>query len=137
MEFTFRIDAISDAAEKIVLKARTAAVICFSGESGAGKTTLIREICKQLQVVSHVNSPTFTIINEYRTNVDDTVFHIDLYRMRNEAEAIAAGVEDCLLSGNLCLVEWPEIAPGIIPDDAVHAELLAIDEQTRKLLIKS
>jgi tRNA threonylcarbamoyladenosine biosynthesis protein TsaE len=81
-----------------------------------------------------VGSPTFSIINEY-AYPGGLIYHIDLYRLKDEAEAIRAGVEDVLYSGNICLVEWPERAPGIFPEDAVAIFLEAIDPQTRRLQI--
>jgi tRNA threonylcarbamoyladenosine biosynthesis protein TsaE len=79
-------------------------------------------MCEVLEVTSAVGSPTFSIINEYRYKWG-IIYHIDLYRLKNEEEALRAGVEDCLYSGALCLVEWPERAPGVFPEDTVHAYL--------------
>ena len=85
-----------------------------------------------------VGSPTFSIINEYEYDCEGTkkvMFHIDLYRLKDEEEAIRTGVEDALYSGYICLVEWPEKAPGIFPDDAVHVSIELVDIKTRHLKI--
>lgn len=113
-----------------VVKEQT--VIAFHGEMGSGKTTFIRALCELKQVSSSFSSPTFSIINEYLFP-GGTIFHIDLYRLEDEDEAIRAGVEDCLYSGNICLIEWPEKAPGIFPAKTLHIHIDFIDTQTRRL----
>ena len=107
-------------------------VIAFHGQMGAGKTTFIHALCEVLQVNSTISSPTFSIINEY-SYPGGTIYHIDLYRLKDEDEAIRAGVEDCLYSGNICLVEWPERAPGIFPETTRHVEIQFVDMHTRRL----
>src|SRR5215211_4908939 len=95
-------------------------VIAFHGEMGSGKTTLIHALCESKEVSSNISSPTFSIINEYLFP-GGAIFHVDLYRLKDEDEAIRAGVEDCLYSDHICFVEWPEKASGIFPPDTVHA----------------
>jgi tRNA threonylcarbamoyladenosine biosynthesis protein TsaE len=112
-------------------------VWAIHGELGAGKTTFIHALCEVLQVRDVVTSPTFAIINEYRSPVAGIIYHMDWYRIKNEEEAMQAGIEDCLLSGNLCLIEWPDKAPGILNDDTLNIYLEAIDENTRRLTIYS
>lgn len=99
---------------------------------GAGKTTLIHAICEEKKIQSVVSSPTFAIINEYNSDTE-TIFHIDLYRLKDEEEAIRTGVEDSLYSGNVCLVEWPEKAPGIFPPETCHVRIEEIDANLRKI----
>ena len=99
---------------------------------GSGKTTFIHTLCETLQVSSPVTSPTFSIINEYAFPAGK-IFHLDLYRIKNEDEAIRAGVEDCLYSGEICLVEWPEKAPGIFPPDTQSVFISLLDPATRKI----
>lgn len=114
-------------------------VFAFHGNMGAGKTTFIHSLCDAKGVKDTVGSPTFSIINEYEyTSNGDTkkIFHIDLYRLKDEAEAIQAGVEDCLYSDHLCLVEWPDRSPGIFPEDTVHVYIDVIDSANRRLRIK-
>ena len=110
-------------------------VFAFHGQMGAGKTTLIHALCDYMKVTSTVGSPTFSIINEYSYN-GGTVYHVDLYRLRDEEEAIRAGVEDCLYSGNTCLVEWPERAAAIFPAGTVHVYMEAADDQTRLMRVE-
>lgn len=100
---------------------------------GAGKTTFIHGLCEAKGVTDTVGSPTFSIINEYRYP-GGRIFHIDLYRLKDEEEAIRAGVEDVLYSGDICLVEWPERAPEIFPPDTVQIRLEVLDPDTRKII---
>lgn len=135
MVVNFKLSEIENAASELLVFIHDKKVIAFHGEMGVGKTTFIHAICNVLQVKDVVGSPTFSIINEYRTGSGDTIFHLDLYRLKDETEAIAAGVEDCLYSGNLCLVEWPEKAARIFPPDAVHCYLKSVSHNERKLQI--
>ena len=107
-------------------------VIAFHGSMGAGKTTFIHALCTIKGVTDTVGSPTFSIINEYKYP-GGKIFHIDLYRLKDEEEALRAGVEDVLYSGELCLVEWPDRAPGIFPPDTVEVKIEALDPFTRKI----
>jgi tRNA threonylcarbamoyladenosine biosynthesis protein TsaE len=108
-------------------------VFLFHGEMGAGKTTLIEAICAAKGVREHMSSPTFSIINQYgftEEGEEKLIYHIDLYRLKDEEEVIQAGVEDCVYSGSLCMIEWPQKAPGLFdqtaasifiePADATH-----------------
>ena len=99
---------------------------------GSGKTTLIHALCVVKGVTDTVGSPSFSIINEYRYP-EGRIFHLDLYRLKDEEEALRAGVEDVLYSGDLCLVEWPDRAPGIFPPDTVDIRLEVLDPETRVL----
>jgi tRNA threonylcarbamoyladenosine biosynthesis protein TsaE len=113
-------------------------VIAFHGQMGAGKTTLIHAMCEAKQVKDIVGSPTFSIINEYQFEENDQlekIYHIDLYRLKDEEEARLAGVEDCLYSGNICLVEWPEKAETLFPSGTLHVFITLVDTETRKLHI--
>jgi len=87
----------------------------FEGEMGAGKTTLIKELCRVLKVTDVVTSPTFSLVNEYFTEQGETIYHFDFYRITKEEEALNIGVEEYLYSGNLCLIEWPSRIPSLIP----------------------
>jgi tRNA threonylcarbamoyladenosine biosynthesis protein TsaE len=140
MEFRFSLDNINEVAKscwQIAAKAG-ARVLAFHGQMGAGKTTFIHALCDVRGVKDVVGSPTFSIINEYlfiENGEEKKIYHIDLYRLRDEEEALQAGVEDCLYSDHLCLVEWPEKAPGIFPGNTIHIYIEAIDTQIRKLLV--
>lgn len=132
MELNIKLHDIRKMAETVWKVVGDAKVIAFHGEMGSGKTTFIHALCEVKQVSSTIGSPTFSIINEY-VFPGGTIFHIDLYRLEDEGEAIRAGVEDCLYSGNICLVEWPEKAPGIFPENTLNVYLDFIDSQTRRL----
>ncbi len=110
-------------------------VWAFYAPMGSGKTTFIHALCEILEVGDTVSSPTFAIINEYRSRVARTIYHMDWYRLKDEEEAMNAGVEDALNSGDLCLVEWPEKAEGLLPDDTFHVHIEALDETTRRIFV--
>ena len=134
MELRFTLEEIGEAARRFWQAANGATVFAFHGAMGAGKTTFIHAFCEAKGVTSTIGSPTFSIINEYAWP-GGKMYHIDLYRLKDEEEAMQAGVEDCLYSGNICLVEWPERAAGIFPDDALAVYINAVDPQTRILRI--
>ena len=111
------IDDLPEAAETLLQMLRPQGVAAFYGEMGAGKTTLIRELCARLGVEDNVNSPTFSIVNEYCTPEGELVYHFDCYRLDSPAEALDFGGEEYLYSGNRCLIEWPEKIENLLPDD--------------------
>ena len=133
MEVNFTLEQIRQTAERLLSASANYKVFAFHGEMGAGKTTFIHALCQAMGVMDVITSPTFSIINQYQTNNGQTVYHMDLYRIKDENEAIQAGVEDCLYSGNVCLVEWPEKATGIFPDETLHITITSVDDNTRKL----
>ena len=135
MELIFTLTEIKWAAKQLLNLMGGNKVLAIHGEMGAGKTTFVHAICEVLGVEDVVTSPTFSIINQYLYNNDETIYHIDLYRLKNEQEAIATGVEDCLYSGSYCFVEWPEKAPAIFSNNTIHAWLYTVDINTRKLVI--
>lgn len=134
MDRTFTLDGVEPVAIELWETVLNAKVIAFHGEMGAGKTTFIHVLCDVKQVKDVVGSPTYSIINEYKTN-EGKLFHIDLYRLEGLDEVVGAGVEECLYSGNICLVEWPERAAAIFPADTVHVYLDVVDEFTRRIRI--
>ena len=136
MELRFTLDTISNAAMQFSHWIISRKVIAFHGEMGVGKTTFIHSFCDFLGVKSTISSPTFSIINEYILADGSIIYHMDLYRLKSETEAIHAGIEDCLYSGNMCLVEWPDKIPGLLPPDTFHCELLSLSDNARKLRIK-
>jgi tRNA threonylcarbamoyladenosine biosynthesis protein TsaE len=134
MELEFGLESIDSAAELIMEAAKGKTIISFSGEMGAGKTTLIHALCRRMGINGSMGSPTFSIINEYEYK-GAPVYHIDLYRCKDEDEAIRAGVEDCLFSGCLCLVEWPSKAPGLFPDDTIRVSITETEDHARLLSV--
>ena len=136
MVITFRLDEIARAAAGFWEAAGNKKVMAFYGQMGAGKTTFIHALCRAKGTAGTLSSPTFSIINEY-PYPDGVIYHIDLYRLNQEEDAFKAGVEDCLYSGNICLVEWPERAEALFPPETLHVQVEVIDEQTRKVRVKS
>ena len=135
MNFTYTLDEINEAAQQVFKYSKGAKVWAINGEMAAGKTTFIHTLCENLGVHSAVGSPTYAIINEYKSNVG-AIYHMDWYRLKDEEEALQAGVEDCILSGNLCLIEWPEKALSLLPDNCFHININVLDEQTREIFIR-
>lgn len=136
MDVLFTLPQIQSAAAKFLAAIKNSNVIALHGEMGAGKTTFVHAVCNELGVANAVSSPTFSIINEYTTAAGNTIYHLDLYRLKSVEEAINAGVEDCFYSGNLCLVEWPEIAPSIFPENTLHAYIEIAGNIERRLVIR-
>src|SRR5215467_7476568 len=132
MEWQFGLKNIKVVAHEFWKKFGDKKIFAFYGDLGAGKTTFIHALCEVKHVTSAVASPTFSIINEYDSPAGK-IFHIDLYRLKGEEEALRAGVEDCLYSNEICLLEWPQRAPGILPSEAVHVFIDSIDRETRKI----
>jgi tRNA threonylcarbamoyladenosine biosynthesis protein TsaE len=133
MELHFHLTDIAAAAQQFIDATKGRKVFAFHGDMGAGKTTFITTVCKLLGVPDVVSSPTFSIINQYKTSRGQIVYHLDLYRLKDEEEAIMAGVEDCFYSGHYCFTEWPEKTPGLFPDDTVHCFLTLAGNDERKL----
>ena len=129
------IDDLPDAAEKILEMLRPGGVAAFYGEMGAGKTTLIREMCAQLDVGDNVNSPTFSIVNEYHTAEGETVYHFDCYRLEKPEEALDFGGEEYLYSGCRCLVEWPEKIESLLPDDTDRVYIRVGENGVREITV--
>ncbi len=147
MEVYFTLDQVRETAAMLLARAAGYKVFAFHGEMGAGKTTFIHALCEVMGVQDVITSPTFSIINQYKTKEaqgalpgamgegGQTIYHMDLYRIEDENEALNAGIEDCLYSGDICFVEWPEKAPGIFPDNTLHIEITSVNDNTRKLKI--
>lgn len=136
MEIYFNFNEIEKTAQKFLEATGSYNLFAFSGELGAGKTSFITAICKVLGVSETVTSPTYSIIQEYKTRDNSTVFHIDLYRIKSKEEALDAGVEECLVSNEICMVEWPERAPEIFPEKTVFCRIEILSDTKRKLITK-
>jgi len=135
VKITYELSGIKDTAARFWKAIDDKKIIAFHGNMGAGKTTFIHALCEVKGVKDVVGSPTFSIINEY-CFPSGKIFHIDLYRLKDEEEAIRAGVEDCLYSDHICFVEWPEKAPDLFPNDTVHVFIEVADSETRHLTIQ-
>ena len=122
----FKLSEIDSIAEWILQSDPASRIICFEGELGAGKTTLIKAVCRKLGVKENVSSPTYSLLNVYHTEESANpheIIHIDLYRLSGEVEAMRAGLEEYIFSGKYCLIEWPQKAPGILPEHFLSVKL--------------
>lgn len=113
----------------------TSKVILVNGEMGAGKTTMIKSLCKALNSTDLVSSPTFSLINEYRTASNEPLYHLDCYRIESEEEAYDFGAEEYLHSGHLCFIEWSEKIASLLPEDSNSLMIEKIDATTRKIIL--
>jgi tRNA threonylcarbamoyladenosine biosynthesis protein TsaE len=136
-EWVFALDELDDLAASLAVLLPANGVVALHGTMGAGKTTLIAALCRHWGVADAVGSPTFSIINEYRAADGRTILHMDWYRLRDEEEALQAGVEDALYSGALCLVEWAEKFPDLVPAHAIHLSLEPLDSNLRRLQMQN
>jgi len=135
MEISFSLDQIDQVAQQ-VLAQNLKNIILFHGAMGTGKTTFIKAIARQLGVNEMTSSPTFSLVNEYTTNDDKTLYHFDLYRLNSEEEAYDMGIDEYFYSGSLCLIEWPEKTPNLIPLDHSTVTLKTLPDGRRHLTVK-
>jgi tRNA threonylcarbamoyladenosine biosynthesis protein TsaE len=135
MEAIFSLDEIDTIAIKI-LSEQPQKVILFNGNMGVGKTTLIKALAKNLGVNDVTSSPTFSLVNEYQTNNNELLFHFDVYRLKNETEAMDMGIEEYLYSGNWCFIEWPEKIPNLIPNEHSIITIELLKDGKRKLTLQ-
>jgi len=117
------IENIDFAAAELLKEFEGQRVVAFFGEMGAGKTTFIQALCRKLNVMEVVNSPTFTIVNEYHTENGNSIYHFDFFRIKKIEEVFDFGYEDYFYSGNYCFIEWPELIVNILPDNAVLVKI--------------
>ena len=111
-------------------------VFAFRGEMGAGKTTFIKALCRELGSTDSLSSPTFSIVNEYQSDSGDPIYHIDLYRVETLQEALDLGLTEYLDSGYYSFIEWPQVAEELMPNDTMLLDLIFMPDQTRNLIIK-
>jgi tRNA threonylcarbamoyladenosine biosynthesis protein TsaE len=132
----YNIDQIGEAAKVVIINCSSQKIWLFDGSMGAGKTTLIREVCKQLGVQDAVQSPTFSIVNEYMTADGCVIYHFDCYRLKNETEALDIGIEDYLYANNRCFIEWPEKIASLLPTNRMTIKIEILSEVERKIVIE-
>jgi tRNA threonylcarbamoyladenosine biosynthesis protein TsaE len=133
---TVSLDGLSSFAQTFWQQAGNTKVFLFYGDMGAGKTTLIEALCLAKGVKERMGSPTFSIINQYAYSEggqEKIIYHIDLYRLKDEEEIIQAGVEDCVYSGAICMVEWPQKAPGLFDDNVAKVYIEPLSETQRRI----
>jgi tRNA threonylcarbamoyladenosine biosynthesis protein TsaE len=109
------IHQLDEVAEKLINFAKEKRIWLFEGDLGAGKTTLIKAICRKLEVEDIVNSPSFSLVNEYKSKNGATIYHLDFYRIKDEEEAMDIGAEEYIFSGNYCFIEWPSKIASLLP----------------------
>jgi tRNA threonylcarbamoyladenosine biosynthesis protein TsaE len=131
----YSLNEIESIARQILKEAGHSKCLAFFADMGAGKTTVINAICKELGVVDNVSSPTYSIINEYRTKESKLIVHMDWYRLKDEGEALNAGVEDYMYNAYLCLIEWPERAEGLLPENFIKVELKTLGKDQREIIV--
>lgn len=129
----FKLDEIEKIAQAVIDK-QPQKIILFKGQMGAGKTTFIKALAKVLGVQNTTSSPTFSLVNEYQTPTD-LVYHFDMYRIKNENEALDFGIDDYLYSGHWCFIEWAEKIPNLIPERHTVITIEVLDNGNRKLIM--
>jgi len=122
------------AAREFLREKPAGSVVALYGSMGAGKTTFTKALCRVLGVPDSVNSPTFTIINEYRDKNGNPVFHFDLYRIEKLEEVYDIGIEEFIYSGRLCLIEWPEKMEQLLPGDCIRVKINVLADGSRELI---
>jgi tRNA threonylcarbamoyladenosine biosynthesis protein TsaE len=133
MKMTFNLSEIENVAMH-VLKELPYKTVLLYGEMGAGKTTLIKEIAKQIGVQEVITSPTFSLVNEYEAG-ETLVYHFDFYRIENEQEALDMGIEDYLYAGNYSFIEWPERIKNLLPKESSIISIRKNNDQSRTLTL--
>ena len=130
-ELHFNLDQITEIAQTILENVQSKTVLLY-GEMGAGKTTLISAIVKEMGATDFASSPTFSLVNEYEIT-NDTIYHFDLYRIKNQYEALDMGIEDYLYSGSWNFIEWPEKIVNLLPEKVTILELSIAEDGGRVL----
>ena len=128
------IDELSKVSDLLISWRDKSNIIAFYGNMGAGKTTLVKNLCSKLGVQDEVNSPTFALVNEYQTESFDSVFHFDFYRIKSLEEVFDIGYEDYFYGGSLCLLEWPELIDPIMPEHFIKVEISLGDTADSRVL---
>ena len=126
---------LSVAARQLVKHAGEKKIFAFYGSMGAGKTTIIKAVCELLGAVDIISSPTFTLVNEYRTSGGETLYHIDFYRIKKQEEVYDFGIEEYLTGDSYCFMEWPELIEEILPPETVIVRISVNENEQRTLSI--
>jgi len=129
------LETINTTAEQFINQIGERTVFAFNGKMGAGKTTFIKAICEVMGVKETVNSPTFSIVNEYEAADGRIIYHFDCYRLNNIQEALDLGAEEYLYSGNLCFIEWSENIAPLLPDSIVNVDIVEDEKGEREVMI--
>lgn len=128
------LEKIHEAAHRFVEEMGDNTVFAFYGKMGAGKTTFIKAVCEELGVTDVITSPTFAIVNEYRSDIaDELIYHFDFYRIKKLSEVYDMGYEDYFFSGAICFIEWPELIEELLPGDAVKVKIEEQEDGSRSV----
>jgi len=125
------LDDLGRAAEEFIMMAADNRIFAISGSMGAGKTTFIRALCKILGAVDTVTSPTFTLVNEYFTNLGEKIYHFDFYRIEKTEEIYDFGFDEYIESGNYCFMEWPELIEEALPAEVISVRITVEEDMSR------
>ena len=135
MNKNYSLENLAEIASLIIATAKNKTIL-FYGEMGVGKTTLIKEICKQLEVEDTISSPTFSLVNEYKTSKNVSVYHFDFYRVTKQEEALDMGIEEYLYNNDWCLIEWPQNVENLLPLESVEIHLTTLENGQRNVQLK-
>jgi tRNA threonylcarbamoyladenosine biosynthesis protein TsaE len=127
---------LTQIAAQIIAHAGNNKIFLFYGDMGAGKTTLIKELCAALGIDEAVTSPTFSIVNEYRGSANN-IFHFDFYRLKTQSEALDMGYEEYFYSGAYCFIEWPEKIPDLLPDHYTRVSITVLNADERQINVEN
>jgi len=136
MNKNYSISELNETAKEIIATSKSK-ILLFYGEMGVGKTTLIKEICKELEIKDVASSPTFSLVNEYHTASSEIVYHFDFYRIEDENEAYDIGIEDYLYADAWCLIEWPQNIENLLPLEATEIHLSVLENGNRTIQLKN
>ncbi len=126
---------LPEAARKFLVLTGNNRIFAFYGSMGSGKTTIIKAVCEEIGATDLVSSPTFTLVNEYKTKEGSTLYHIDFFRIRNLSEVFDFGIEEYLSSGSYCFMEWPELVEEILPENTVRVKITVGNKEERHIHI--
>ena len=136
MDLIFTLDEIDEIAKRFIPLLNNLNIVAVNGDMGAGKTTFIHAVCRQMGVTGKMSSPTYSIIQQYKTKNNLIINHIDVYRLKDTNEAIQAGVEDAINSGDFCFIEWPEKIANILPLHFISIFIEPANHTKRKVVVK-
>lgn len=134
MHQNYTLNQLSEIAKRIIETAN-GKILLFNGKMGAGKTTLIKEVVKQLGVEEVTSSPTFSLVNEYQTDKGETIYHFDFYRINSEEEVYDIGIEDYFYSDAWCFIEWGNKVENLLPLELININITIIDDNQRTIQI--
>lgn len=134
MTSEYNLSELTNVAREILSQSKSK-ILLFYGEMGAGKTTLIKEICSLLDIEDKISSPTFSLVNEYKSRQGESVYHFDFYRIENEEEAMDIGFEEYIDSEKWCLIEWPQNIENLLPLKSSAIQIQILENGNRSLTI--